>query len=598
MSLNINPNNDVSIFETGTFPQPSKDLESKTKLLDSYKKNIGFALKNRSFFKLASLLLVPFLLVSFLGYYVADYNLGFNKESAKAKLKRGGYSTDNKSIFRLSKDLTSTADFNLLDLQLKAGANKSYLIAGALYNEKPLGTDIVKKYIDKKTNVTELLADIEDQAECKTLVGLAIENKKVEALKSILKNGNQTVKNDCTLATAQKSKNQEVIEYLQKEAGFGINLAQVNDLVLKGDLGVIPLLNSTNTSSQTELAALNVENLASSLDQRELVKAVFKFATQESKDNELVKALDKSKTNNIIALIEAGADYNKEYIEGSGRKITALSYALLEKNDLLLATLINSGRGVSKPAGSDFDNTTFIEWSVQKDMPLTTVALIDKGVDLDFRVKNLPFVSVIAKNGVQTPALAKIIRKDPENNLIKKLNPQDKEKFFALFISALSNSLDTIKTIDTISEQKSENIKDILSLEFNLNSNLKVKSAYDENLGATFEESSLPIWAYPLSKEYLNSVITIGYKKNPLLKSYLDSLANKNLKFEGSSNGISIIGLAVNTNQIELVKKAIESGTSPNSVFSTQTNESIISVAKRNNLTEIFNYLLDKGAKL
>jgi hypothetical protein len=435
--------------------------------------------------------LIVIIVLAVLIFGIIDYSYGLRVESAKSKVIRENIDYSDQAQF--------IAGFNQetkLDILKKSELINEYAIAGlaASGNQKKL-----HEYISIKVDVNSALTSFDDMyrtqvgnvylSNCNSILGIAIQNKNFESVKTLIEKGNVTNKYGCELYEAVNSDQIALAQYLFQEKGFNVNSEDLKDLTkrCKQSIGLIQLTKDIGDVLACENSTL--------LDQ------YIPKLNQEAKDQNLRTAVENNYTTAINLLIRAGASVE------SLPTLDLVSLAIDKKSDAMIAYLVNKGK---KLPDTIKDDNTFV-YAVKNNFIDTAKALVEKGFDLNTLYKpqsdkdfTIPVIYTAVSDG-QKEILQMMIDK---NNSVKKLDTLNKNQLLAF-------ALDQFGKKATINQR--EVLKILIDQGLDINSNLIYKSS------GVYETKTYPVWSVPfidgISFQPEEKIVDYRYQLNEFFKS-------------------------------------------------------------------------------
>jgi Ankyrin repeats (3 copies) len=589
----------------------TKGLETKNYL---QKIKNSFAAKNYKW--LITFFFLPLLLVVFLLFQVTDYSLGLTKEGARNKLDRENVLVSDKNALRYS----VLGEKETVVLLERAGADKSYILAGSLISNNPLTENLLKSYLDKDTNLTanvekfgdylgkiefgdEVKKNLNYNTSCTSLLGLAVGAGQKEKLITLISNGKIEDKQDCSLRLALNKGDTSLIEILTNNARLDLRETDLISFVSSGQKTVIPFLTQENVSEKVLQAALNMSHDShDSKDhdnhESQMVEAVFKFASQERKDKELISSLENRKINIAASLIRLGAKSdlkftpkNSSYYSSKEVETTPFEYAVSKKEDALLSALIDAGYKypetvtVQNPDsffGQDKIRENLLYYTISNKMVRSSNNLIDKGFDVNSSylpsvksAQGYPLVFAAASSSSTFGIIPKMVEK---GDVINRLSQEKKQEFLAYFLYNFA---------DTPIMEDLEIVKFVLKQDLDINSTLNYNGGYSN--------FSAPVWSSPLYR------LTGGSTEKSVrevIGEYIKLIKDKALKVDFTRDRKTSIGIATHLGQTELVRLMLDKGIDPNSLDSSDNQESILNIALKKGYKEIVQALVEKKVDL
>jgi hypothetical protein len=541
-------------------------------------------------------IIIPiFLFITF--FFALTNNIfGWTKEGARAVLDNKGIGSSNIDALKAGYNNLNQNDINLLK---KVDNDPKYIIAGALLNYDK-SKEIINNNLNKDIDITKKIDSLgeyinnlglkEDYVnlDCYSLLNLAVIKRDSELVNDLIKKGKVSNLSDCSLITAIKENEEKTLGILIKNK-FGLNKSSVNNLVENGEVGVSRFLKSDNVDDNTINTLYNMKIKSSELEVKEAIEtsiagSVYANYKEIDLDKELDRAIENKKYTFASTLIKQGANY-------SNKSEVLTNIALKEKNDLLLATLIEKDMKFETLVSVQEDGVSIKEnyfyFAIKNKMFKTANQLLEKGFDINSKYKPnansteefpIVFASVIDKKGF--PLLDKLVTR---GNAVAKLNQNDNQKFIAFFLDVMSKDI----------QKKDVEIFRIL-LEQNININSTIN--YDPNSVNTYESKEYPVWSTPL----YNTSKQTSFSNNNIeaLKLYIDLILPRIEKFDFVRELKTSIGLATHLNQPNLVKVMLDKGISPSSIESTNNKEQILTIALRNNYKELTDVILNSKIDL
>jgi hypothetical protein len=460
--------------------------------------------------------LIILIVLAALIFGIIDYSYGLRVESAKSKVIRENIDYSDQAQF--------IAGFNQetkLDILKKSELINEYAIAGlaASGNQKKL-----PEYISIKVDVNSALTGFDDMyrtqvgnvylSNCNSILGIAIQNKDFESVKTLIEKGNVTNKYGCELYEAVNTDQIALAQYLFQEKGFNVNSEDLKDLTkrCKQGIGLIQLTKDIGDVLACENSTL--------LDQ------YIPKLNQEAKDKNLRTAVENNYSTAINHLIRAGASVE------SLPTLDLVSLALDKKSDAMIAYLINKGK---KLPDTIKDDIPFV-YAVKNNFIDTAKALVEKGFDLNtlYRPQSakdftIPVIYTAVSDG-QKEILQMMIDK---NNSIKKLDTLNKNQLLAFALDQFGKKATT---------NQREVLKILIDQGLDINSNLIYKSSGE------YETKTYPVWSVPfidgISFQPEEKIVDYRYQLNEFFKSIVSlkptakfELDNKNSLYYVANSG-------------------------------------------------------------
>jgi hypothetical protein len=414
--------------------------------------------------KFRILLILLVVLVSII-FGIIDYSYGLRAESAKSKVIRENIDYSDQGQF--------VAGFNQeskLEILNKSELLNEFAIAGltASGNTKKL-----PEYISKKIDVTSALPGFDDMyraqvgnvylSNCNSILGIAVENKNFDSVKTIIEKGNVTNNYDCALYEAINTGQSDIYQYLANDKDFKVSSEDKAELIKLCRTGVGQLQITSDFAD-----VISCEN-------ETLLDTFIPKLSQESKDQNLRTAVSNNYTVAINKLITAGASVE------SLPTLDLVSLAIEKKSDAMIAYLVNMGKKLPDTINNDIP---FV-FATKNNLINTAKALVDKGFDLNTLYKpqannefTIPVVYTSVSDG-QKEILQMMIDK---NNSVNKLDILNKNQLLAFALDQFSKKATT---------NQREVLKILINQGLDINSNLIYRSS------GVYETKTYPVWAVP-----------------------------------------------------------------------------------------------------
>jgi Ankyrin repeats (3 copies) len=598
-------------------PSNSQDLNpidqvatKKSNIILSLFQALWTNIRQKNYLWLGLRVFLPLVILSVIGFTLVNYNLGITPDAAYAKLSRENIPVTNYSGFKYAAE----NNLNVVNLLIKSGLKQDYIIAGAVAKSHK---SILNNVLNSKSNLTTELSELDrywspttmdnyaGEPECKTALGLSVKVGNIDIIKQLLSNPTYiSNKNDCSVITAVKIGNTEIINLLNKE---GMKLAKTDliTLITNGYEGVIPFIDA-NTYDETMLSAIEnmnhsqIEKLGEPKHtqvEQAITDAVLKSIPTDSKNQLLAKALIEDKLVLAAGLIRNGAKPDVSFTpKGSDKPTTVIEYTIAKKNDKLASALIAGGYKFQEVINvTDVNNLTIKENTlnhfINSGMVQSSIAMVEKGHNINstFRVSStstqeLPIVFAAANVRAAFPVLSAMIKRD---NAVKTLSPELRQKLVASVFNNLGYSEDKIEDLAVL--------KDLVTQDVDINSTLNQVSYGLDN--SNYAQLSAPIWGTVyLSK--VNNYSVLNAKTTAYLGEYYKIISPYIKKYDFTRDGFTSIGMAVVSENIEMIKLLLDNKVSANSVVSTGNNKPVFQQALESKNDDVVKVMLKSDIKL
>jgi hypothetical protein len=474
---------------------------------------------------------IPLIIITVLAaliFGIIDYSYGLSAESAKSKVIRENINYSDQGQF--------VAGFNQeskLDILKKSELLNEFAIAGltASGNSKKL-----PEYISKTIDVTRPLELFDDMyrtqvgnvylSNCNSILGIAVQNKDFDSVKTIVEKGNITDTYSCALYEAINTGQTNIYQYLANDKGFKVSSEYKAELIKLCRTGIGQLQITSDIAD-----VLSCEN-------ETLLDTYIPKLSQEAKDLNLRTAVDNNYTLAINKLIKAGASVE------SLPTLDLVALAVDKKSDAMIAYLVNKGKKLPETIKDDIP---FV-FAVKNNLIDTAKALVDKGFDLNTFYKPLSdkdFTIPVVYNAVsdgQKEILQMMIDK---NNSVQKLDSTNKNQLLAFALDQFAKKA---------TNNQREVLKILIAQGLDINSNLIYRTS------GVYETKPYPVWSVPfidgISFVPDEKVADYRYQLNEFFKSIVSLKPTAKFEFD-NKNSLYYIA---NTGSIDATNYMLNNG--------------------------------------
>jgi Ankyrin repeats (3 copies) len=582
----------------------------KTNFIISYLTAIWTNLKNKNYLWLFTRLVIPLIAIVAIIFSIANYNLGLSADAAVAKLRRDGIAITDYSAFKYA----SEGKTDIVSMLTKSGITDKYIIAGAIAGKN---ISILNSYLNSKSDITQelpqlyaYLSSIKSQSDkldtnCSSALSLAIQLNNPEIITKLLSDPSYIKnKQDCSVSTAIRLDRTDAINQL-KTKGLTLSKSELINLIKDGEVGVVPFITDASYDPEMLSAIENINHAKIELlgepkhtqIEQKITDAVLKAIPEISKNELLITTLSGDKLTLAAGLIRNGAKNDILFTpKGSDKPTTIQDYIIQAKNDKLASALITSGYNyptlttLKDQSGTIIKENT-LNYFIINNMFGAAIELVNKNFDLNsaFRptttsVNELPIAFSAANIRTGFPILAAMIKK---NNVVKTMTPELKQRLVASVFNNLGYSEDKLEDLTIL--------KDLLTQDIDINSTLnQVSYGLDSS---NYAELSAPIWGTVyLSKS--NGYSILNDKNITYLNEYHKLIGPYIKKFDFTRDGYTSIGMAVLSENIELVKLLLDNKVSANNAINTSSKKPILQQALEGRSDEVAKLLLKSDIKL